>query len=171
MPRPLSHPTLTAIDDQIYRSVRCALYHHEDAERAILAITRAQNLWPIAALLVVIVDGDRRAAWARATAVLGSAFAVAKLVSRTVGRPRPKLDECPPARHKPDRQSFPSTHTTVSFAAAIALPPLLPRTPLIALAVATASGRLLLGEHYPSDITAGAALGAAMAAPFARAAI
>jgi membrane-associated phospholipid phosphatase len=50
----------------------------------------------------------------------------------------------------------------------MALPPLLPRTPLVVIALATASGRLLLGEHYPSDVAAGAVLGVAVAAPHAR---
>jgi hypothetical protein len=59
-------------------------------------------------------------------------------------------------------------HVTIATAAAIALPPLLPRTPLILLATGTAISRLLLGEHYPSDVAAGAILGAAIAAPYAR---
>ena len=161
-PRPA---TLAALDDRIYRWCRSALQERHYAERLIVGITRAQNGWAIASQAALAVDRDRRWAWARANAVLGAAWAAAKLVSRIVRRPRPNLDDCRPARHKTDRESFPSTHATTAFAAAIALPPLLPRTPLICLAITTAAGRLLLGEHYPSDVAAGAALGLAVAAP------
>lgn len=161
---------LAATDDRIYRATRSALLEHDRSERLIVAITRAQNLWSIASLAAMIVDRDRRVAWARANAALGAAWVAAKLISRTVRRPRPDLEDCRPARHKTDRESFPSTHATTAFAAAVAIPPLLPRTPLMLLAIATASGRLLLGEHYPSDVAAGAALGTAVAAPFAQSA-
>ncbi len=172
MPQPAGRPsTLAAIDERIYRSFRSSLHQRQRAERLLVGITGAQHWWAVASLAALVLDRDRRCAWARANAILGAAWAAAKLLSRAIGRPRPNLDTCPPARHKTDRESFPSTHATIVFAAAVALRPLLPRTPLILLALATASGRLLLGEHYPSDVAAGAALGAAVAAPFARSAI
>ena len=167
MPQPSGQAPLAAIDDRMYRAVRAALHDHQHIERVILAVTRAQNWWGIGGLAAIVVDRDRRLAWARANTVLGAAWAAAKLISRTVRRPRPNLTDCPPARHKTDRESFPSTHTTVSFAAAVALPPLLPQPPLILLAITTATTRLLLGEHHPTDVAAGAALGAALAAPLA----
>ncbi|MCA1680297.1 MAG: phosphatase PAP2 family protein [Actinobacteria bacterium] len=149
--------------------MRSALHQRQRPERLLLRITQAQNWWALASLAALLADHQHRRAWAHANTALGVAWAAAKLTSRTLARPRPNLDDCQPARHNTDHESFPSTHTAVSFAAAVALPPLLPRTPLIALALATATGRLLLGEHYPSDVAAGAALGAAVAAPFARA--
>ncbi len=168
MPQPTRQAPLAAIDEQIYRAFRSALHDHQHTERAIVAVTRAQNWWADGGLAAIVVDPDRRFAWARANTVLGAAWAAAKLISRTVRRPRPNLTDCPPARHKTDRESFPSTHTTVIFAAAVALPPLLPQPPLILLAITTATTRLLLGEHHPTDVAAGAALGAALAAPLAR---
>ena len=140
------------------------LHDRHDAERVILAASRAQNWWAAAGAAALVVDRDRRRAWTHANMILGAAWATAKLISRTVRRARPNLADCPPARHKTDRESFPSTHATIAFAAAIALRPLLPRTPLMLLAITTASGRLLLGEHYPSDVAAGALLGATVAA-------
>ena len=119
-------------------------------------------------LAALLADHERRSDWLRANAGLGVAWIASKLMSRTIRRPRPSRGDCPPAREKGDRESFPSTHTAVSFAAVVAIPPLLPRTPLMIAATTTATGRLLLGEHYPSDVAAGAALGAAVAAPFAR---
>jgi membrane-associated phospholipid phosphatase len=168
MPRPPGQPTLTAVDERIYRWFRSALRERERTERLIIAVNRAQHWWPVASLAAALVaDTDRRAAWARANAILGGAWTAAKLVSRIVSRPRPNLPDCRPARHKTDHESFPSTHATTAFAAAIALRPLLPRTPLLLLAIATSTNRLLLGEHYPSDVAAGAALGTAVAAPYA----
>jgi undecaprenyl-diphosphatase len=64
-----------------------------------------------------------------------------------------------------DRYSFPSGHTlhAVSFSilAGAHYPWLLPA--LLPLALATAASRVLLGLHYPSDVVAGAAIGAALA--------
>jgi undecaprenyl-diphosphatase len=168
VPQPPRQAKLAALDDRIYRCFRSGLREHGRSERVILAVTRAQNWWAVATLAALAVDRDRRRAWAHANAVLGAAWAAAKLISRTVKRPRPNLHDCRPARHKTDRESFPSTHTTTAFAAATALPPLLPRTPLILVAITTAAGRLLLGEHYPTDVAAGAILGITVAAPQAR---
>jgi membrane-associated phospholipid phosphatase len=156
------------LDARIYRYFRSALLHRQGAEPMILAVIRAQNWWAPAGLATMIADRDRRPAWAHANTVVAIAWATAKLLSRAIKRPRPHFVDCPPARLKTDRESFPSTHATVSFAAAVAVTPLLPTTPLHALATATAIARLLLGEHYPSDVAAGAILGIGIAAPFCR---
>ena len=151
-------------DERIYRALRSSLQHHERTEKAVLAAIRVENLWAIAGLAVVISDRDRRRSWAHANATALAAFAIAKLASRTIERPRPDFPGCPPARDKSDRQSFPSTHAAVSFAAAAAIPPLLPAAPLAGVAVATAVARVLLGEHHPSDVAAGALLGIGVSA-------
>ncbi|MFG1465389.1 phosphatase PAP2 family protein [Xanthobacter sp. DSM 24535] len=56
--------------------------------------------------------------------------------------------------------SFPSGHSTVVFATALALAALYPRARIALVAVATlvAASRVVLGSHYPSDVLAGAAL-------------
>jgi len=58
-------------------------------------------------------------------------------------------------------QSFPSGHATTSFALATVIGLLWPRALLPALAVAAtiAASRIALGEHYLTDVTAGAVLG------------
>jgi undecaprenyl-diphosphatase len=64
-----------------------------------------------------------------------------------------------------DRYSFPSGHTlhAVSFTilAGAHYPLLLPA--LVPLALAMAASRVVLGLHYPSDVAAGAAIGATLA--------
>ncbi|MEZ5293978.1 MAG: phosphatase PAP2 family protein [Vicinamibacterales bacterium] len=61
--------------------------------------------------------------------------------------------------------SFPSGHAATAVAGALAGTTLLPalRVPLWALATAMAYSRVYVGVHYPSDVLAGALLGAACA--------
>ena len=161
--------SITALDARLYRRVRSLLLNHQRAERALVAVVVTQHAWSLAGLAAILADGDRRHRWARANAAMGGAWAAAKLLARTIKRPRPSFSDCPPARRKSDRESFPSTHATVSFAAAVAVPPLLPAAPLLSVAAATAMARLLLGEHYPSDVAAGALIGSVVATAVRRA--
>lgn len=59
-------------------------------------------------------------------------------------------------------QSMPSGHAATSFAGAVVLTYLFPRSApyVFLLAVAIAFSRVYVGVHYPSDVLAGAALGA-----------
>ena len=94
------------------------------------------------------------------------------LIKRSVRRSRPHvlLDEgeyraelAKPPR-KPE-QSFPSGHTAGAVAVAGALAPVYPSAaaPLYATAAAIGLIQTPRGAHYPSDIAAGAAIGAASA--------
>jgi undecaprenyl-diphosphatase len=165
MTRPTAHSIAADLDARIYRRFRSALLDRQRTQTVILALIRAENAWAPAGLATMIADRNRRRAWARANATLGTTWIAAKLLSRATKRPRPYFTDCPPARRKTDRESFPSTHAAVSFAAAVTVPPLLPPTPLFTLAIATTLSRLLLGEHYPSDVAAGAILGIAITTP------
>jgi undecaprenyl-diphosphatase len=106
-----------------------------------------------------VVDQDRRARWTRATLVVGGAYLLSTSIKLAIGRKRPVIEDLPHLMATPTGLSFPSSHSTSSFAAARAYGRLLPAPPLYVAAVAMAFSRLYLGVHYPSDIAAGAALG------------
>ncbi|WP_329337840.1 phosphatase PAP2 family protein [Streptomyces sp. NBC_01352] len=114
-------------------------------------------LWLAAGLAGAVADGPRRGAWLRGTARTAGAHLVSMGVKRVVRRPRPAHVE--PLVSTVGRHSFPSSHATSAVAAAVAfgalgayaVPP---------LAAAMCVSRLVVGVHYPSDVAAGAALGA-----------
>lgn len=157
--------TLAALDERGLRLARTAA-HTPEAERAVVAFTRVGEhaaVWLALGTVGAVVDRPRRARWKRATAVVGAAYLLNTALKLVVRRRRPQIDGLPPLVGTPTGLSFPSAHSTSSFAAAHAFGGLgVPRAPLYGLAVALAASRLYLGVHYPSDIVAGAALGSAL---------
>ncbi|MET9799432.1 phosphatase PAP2 family protein [Streptomyces sp. NPDC006368] len=119
-------------------------------------------LWLAAGLAGAVSDPARRAAWLRTTALIGAAHLASMGVKRVVRRPRPdgSASAYPVGRH-----SFPSSHATSATAAAVLFGALRPPARHLAAPVAAAMclSRLVLGVHYPTDIAAGALLGAATA--------
>ena len=106
-----------------------------------------------------LVDGGRRAEWARATVGVACCYVCSSSVKWAIGRQRPAVEDLPQLMRTPTGLSFPSSHATSSFAAARAYGRLMPRGPLLVAASAMALSRVYLGVHYPSDVAAGAALG------------
>ena len=90
---------------------------------------------------------------------MSAAYLLNTLFKVVFRRSRPALDELPALIATPTALSFPSAHSTSSFAAARAFSSLAPAGPLYAAAGAMALSRVYLGVHYPSDIAVGAALG------------
>jgi undecaprenyl-diphosphatase len=103
--------------------------------------------------------------------VVGAAGLTDDLLKILFGRARPYLwlagDDSGFGffRYSAKFASFPSGHTTTSFAAAIILSMILPRhKPWFLLAAALVGiSRIVLDVHYPSDVIAGALLGVAVA--------
>jgi undecaprenyl-diphosphatase len=122
--------------------------------------------WAAIGALGAGLDRRRRAAWMVGATAAPAGMLANYLVKLTVGRQRPLLDGHPPLARAPSKLSFPSGHATSGFAGAVALGRVAPelRPALLGLATAICLGRPYLGMHYPSDVFAGAALGATIGA-------
>jgi undecaprenyl-diphosphatase len=119
-------------------------------------------LWYGVGLAGALVDRDRRGRWTKATAVVGGTYLISTTIKMAIGRKRPLVEDLPHLMATPTGLSFPSSHSSSSFAAARAYGTLLPSAPLYLAASAMAFSRLYLGVHYPSDIAAGVALGSVL---------
>ncbi|MFJ3710969.1 phosphatase PAP2 family protein [Streptomyces sp. NPDC090053] len=118
-------------------------------------------LWLAAGLTGALTDRERRGAWLRATALIGTAHLASMGLKRVVRRPRPGLGDRQPLVRTAGHHSFPSSHAASAAAAAVALGALRPvgRRLIPPLAAAMCVSRLLVGVHYPTDVAAGALLG------------
>lgn len=141
--------------------------HAEPVETVVKALGLAGEYaaaWAAIGAIGASIDPKRRGQWLAAGATGPAAVVVNFAVKITIGRERPLISEHPPLARAPTKLSFPSAHATSSVAAATALGRVEPRArpALFALAAAICVGRPYLGMHYPSDVLAGAALGAAL---------
>lgn len=155
---------LRALDRAGLRAAR-TWGHAPTAERAVRGLSRLGEhgaLWLALGATGAGIDCARSTRWWRATAAVALAYGANQALKLAVRRPRPRLDGLPPLIATRSDLSFPSAHAATSAAAVHAFDGLLPRAPLRATATAMALSRLYLGVHYPSDIVAGVALGAAI---------
>jgi hypothetical protein len=150
-----------AVDLALYRRAR-SLARTPDTVRWVRRYSRLGEhgaVWLALGSAGAAVDRRRRRRWLRATGCVGAAYLVSTSIKMAIGRRRPVVEDLPHLMATPTGLSFPSSHSSSSFAAAQAFGTLLPRLPLLGAATAMAFSRLYLGVHYPSDIAAGAALG------------
>ncbi len=121
----------------------------------------ASGIWIV--LAAALAFSSRRPLILLTIPVCYLADVTAYAIKLLVDRPRPGLD---PLVRLPTDPSFPSGHAATSFAGATMLSAFAPRywPAFYLLAVGIAFSRIYVGVHWPLDVLAGAALGAALAA-------
>ena len=153
-----------AILDWIQAHLRCGFL-----DAVLPAISRTANhgeLWIILAVILLLIRGQRKYGASVACGLILDLVSCNIILKPLIGRIRPfavnGLVELLIAA--PTDASFPSGHTAASFAAVFALKtagsPLW--KPALAVALVIAFSRLYLYVHWPSDVLAGALLGAAV---------
>ena len=125
--------------------------------------------WLAIGTIGALVDRRRRREWIAATAAVAVAHGASVGVKRVVRRPRPDDPRVHVHVGTPSRLSFPSAHATSTTAAAVLFGALLRKPLAAALVPSMAVSRMVLGVHYPTDVLAGSALGAAVAVAARRA--
>ncbi|MDG9717772.1 bifunctional phosphatase PAP2/diacylglycerol kinase family protein [Streptomyces sp. DH24] len=162
---------LLALDCRLFEAA--AARHWPGAERVLPRLSRSANhgvLWfAVAAGLAATRTPRARRAAARGLASLSLAsLTINTLGKRTVRRPRPGLDAVPVVRQlkrQPITTSFPSGHSAsaAAFATGVALESPAWGAAVAPVAASVALSRVYTGVHFPSDVLAGAALGAGAA--------
>ena len=120
--------------------------------------------WGIVWLLLALVFAATRRRWSILVAVAladAAGEGAADILKAAVGERRPHVYALVPAPHT---GSFPSGHTTTSFACATVLSAFVPRAApgFYALALAIGFSRIYVGVHWPLDVLGGAVLGVAV---------
>lgn len=123
-------------------------------------------LWIAASLLMLIFRKTRRAGAVALGAMLINLLVVNGIIKHLVARPRPWLviDGLEVLVHEGDPNSFPSGHTSAAcaFAAALCGELNVKWGKVLAVAAALFMGwsRIYVAVHFPSDVLAGAVIGA-----------
>ena len=124
--------------------------------------------WILIAGILALLGGrpGRRGALTGLAAIGAASLVVNQPMKIAGARPRPDWDDLRvPLQRRvpmPSSTSFPSGHSASAAAFAVAVGDLLPayRLPLRAAASIVAFSRVYTGVHYPSDVLAGATVGA-----------
>jgi membrane-associated phospholipid phosphatase len=156
---------LASLDSRLLYAMRTRFHGRavEDVVRALGLLGEYGAIWLAIGIALALADPNPRPDWLVAGALGPAAVALNFVVKLIVRRPRPVLEGLPPLGGAPSSLSFPSAHSTSSFAAVVAMTRVDPAAAvLFALAVPIALGRPYLGMHYPSDVLGGAVLGAAL---------
>ena len=161
---------LTVLDAHVFTTVGSG--RSRSLDRMLPRLSRSADhgvLWIVTGVALAATGGAAgRAAAARGLGSIAlSSLLVNQGIKRVVRRPRPPLDGVPAARRlpMPTTTSFPSGHAASAAAFATAAGSELPvlRGPIATVAAAVALSRVYVGVHYPLDVVAGGAVGAAVA--------
>lgn len=137
--------------------------HHPLLELAVVRFSRLGDhgaIWLALAALGAVAHRSQRPVYARGARAVAITLVLNYAVKVSIRRARPLLEDLPPLSPTLSSLSYPSAHASTSFAGARVMSDALPAAPLYAAAVAICLSRPYLGIHYPSDVVAGAALGA-----------
>jgi decaprenylphosphoryl-5-phosphoribose phosphatase len=118
--------------------------------------------WLAVGAVGALVDRRRRGDWLAAAAAVAVAHGTSIVVKRVVRRQRPGHPDVTVHVGTPSRLSFPSSHATSTTTAALVYGGLTGRRLAPLLVPPMLVSRMVLGVHYPSDVLAGSALGAAI---------
>lgn len=130
------------------------------------ALGNAGLLWIALSLAMLCFKSTRKAGVMALAAMALGLLCTNVVLKHLVARPRPWLDVAGliPLVAEPDPNSFPSGHTCAAFAAGMVWFKTLPwkwgRVLAVVLAVCMGLSRLYVGVHYPTDVIAGALVGA-----------
>lgn len=125
-------------------------------------------VWIAIAVLLLFVKNYRKVGLMVGGSLLGSLLFNNMIVKNIVARPRPyrMMEELTILIPEPGEYSFPSGHTSSSFAAGVVLYLMLPKKygiPAMVLAFLIGISRLYVGVHYPTDVLGGMVMGTLLA--------
>ena len=128
----------------------------------------AGMIWIAIAVILLFVKQYRKVGLMVGGSLLGSLVFNNGLIKNLVARPRPyrMIEALTIIIPEPGEFSFPSGHTSSSFAAGVVLYLMLPKkygVPAMILAFLIGISRLYVGVHYPTDVLGGMVMGTLLA--------
>lgn len=142
--------------------------HNPILDKIVVVITSLGNagiFWILLTLVMLIVCKDKKVAWTSALALLFSLLVINIFLKNTVMRARPCwIDDTIPLLVKnPKDYSFPSGHSSASFASAVSIVQYAKYRKqgiaAVVLAALIAVSRMYVFVHFPTDVFVGTILG------------